>query len=277
MLLTAKILLVQLLLVSLGVCQQAPSLAQEIEQEPDPVEALLDRLERSAEDLRDFQANIRYDIWDAVTEGLQIRGGELIYQVDPDDKSKRFAINFNSLVIDQTRWDESVQYIFADGWVVEVDHKKKQFIKRQIVAPGEEFDPLKLGEGPFPLPIGQSKKEVLARFDVKLLDAPSDPFLAKMLTDRDVEGIVLFPKPNTSEAEKFQRVEIFYDRATMLPVGINAVAAGAIDPDDPNSRNRKTVLLTNLKRNQGVDESKLSIAEPDKREWDIDIRPWEGP
>ncbi len=277
MLLSAKILLVQLLLVSLGVCQQAPSLAQEIEQEPDPVEALLDRLERSAEDLRDFQANIRYDIWDAVTEGLQIRGGELIYQVDPDDKSKRFAINFNSLVIDQTRWDESVQYIFADGWVVEVDHKKKQFIKRQIVAPGEEFDPLKLGEGPFPLPIGQSKKEVLARFDVKLLDAPSDPFLAKMLTDRDVEGIVLFPKPNTSEAEKFQRVEIFYDRATMLPVGINAVAAGAIDPDDPNSRNRKTVLLTNLKRNQGVDESKLSIAEPDKREWDIDIRPWEGP
>ena len=277
MLLSAKILLVQLLLVSLSLCQQAPGLAQEIEQEPDPVEALLDRLERSAEDLRDFQANIRYDIWDAVTEGLQIRGGELIYQVDPADKSKRFAINFNSLVIDQTRWDESVQYIFADGWVVEVDHKKKQFIKRQIVAPGEEFDPLKLGEGPFPLPIGQPKNEVLARFDVKLLDEPSDPFLAERLTTRDVEGIVLFPKPNTSEAEKFQRVEIFYDRATMLPVGINAVAAGAIDPDDPNSSNRKTVLLTNLKRNQGVDVAKLSIAEPDKREWDIDIRPWEGP
>ena len=115
MLLTAKILLVQLLLVSLGVCQQPPSLAQEIEQAPDPVELLLDRLERSAEDLRDFQANIRYDIWDAVTEGRQTRGGELIYQVDPADKSKRFAINFSSLVIDQTRWDESVQYIFADS------------------------------------------------------------------------------------------------------------------------------------------------------------------
>ena len=102
-------------------------------------------------------------------------------------------------------------------------------------------------------------------------------FLAKMLTNRDVEGIVLFPKPNTREAEKFQRVELFYDRTTMLPVGINAVAAGAIDPDDPDSSNRKTVLLTNLKRNEGVDVAKLSIAEPDKREWDIDIRPWEGP
>ena len=276
MLLSAKILLVQLLLVSLSFCQQAPSLAQEIVQEPDPVEALLDRLERSAEDLRDFQARIRYDIWDAVLEEKQIRSGELIYQVDPDDRTKRFAILFDTFSFGNRQEKESKHYIFADGWLVEVDHDRKQFIKRQIVAPGEEFDPLKLGEGPFPLPIGQPKNEVLARFDVKPLDVPSDPFLAKMLTDRDVEGMVLFPKPNTPEAEKFQRVELFYDRATMLPVGINAVAAGAIDPDDPNSSNRKTVLLTNLKRNEGVDESKLSIAEPDKRQWDIDIRPWEG-
>lgn len=276
MLLGAKILLAQLLLVSLSFCQQAPSLAQEIDQEPDPVEALLDRLERSAEELRDFQAKIRYDIWDAVTEEKQIRRGELIYQVDPDDGSKRFAILFDTFIFGNRQEKEAKHYIFADGWLVEVDHNRKQFIKRQIVAPGKTFDPLKLGEGPFPLPIGQPKKEVLARFDVKLLDAPSDPFLAKMLTDRDVQGMVLFPKPNTPEAEKFQRVELFYDRETMLPVGINAVAAGAIDPDDPKSSNRKTVLLTNLKRNEGVDESMLSIEEPDKREWDIDIRPWEG-
>ena len=267
MLLSAKILLVQLLLVSLGLCQQAP----------DPVELLLDRLERSAEDLRDFQAKIRYDIWDAVLEEKQTRSGELIYRVDPDNRTKRFAILFDKFIFGDRQEKQSKHYIFADGWLVEVDHNRKQFIKRQIVAPGEEFDPLKLGEGPFPLPIGQPKTEVLARFDVKLLDAPSDPFLAKMLSERDVEGMVLVPKPNTPEAEKFQRVELFYDRTTMLPVGINAVAAGAIDPDDPNSSNRKTVLLTNLKRNQGVDEAKLSIAEPDKRQWDIDIRPWEGP
>lgn len=277
MLLSAKILLVQLLFVSLSFCQQAPSLAQEIDQEPDTVEALLDRLEDSAEDLRDFQAKIRYEIWDAVLEEKQIRSGELIYQVDPEDHTKRFAILFDTFIFNNRQEKESKHYIFADGWLVEIDHTRKQFIKRQIVAPGEEFDPLKLGEGPFPLPIGQPKNEVLARFDVKLLDAPSDPLLAKMLTRRDVQGMVLFPKPNTPEAEKFQRVELFYDRTTMLPVGINAVAAGAIDPDDPNSSNRKTVLLTNLKRNEGVDQSKLSIAEPDKRQWDIDVRPWAGP
>ena len=276
MMLTARLLLAQFALVLLSFCQDMGSLVQEIDQEPETVEALLDRLERSAEDLRDFQARIRYDIWDAATEEKQIRSGELIYQVNPVDGSKRFAILFDTFIFGNRQEKEAKHYIFADGWLVEVDHNRKQFIKRQIVAPGEEFDPLKLGEGPFPLPIGQPKNEVLARFDVQLLDAPSDPFLAKMLTDRDVEGMVLFPKSQTPEAEKFQRVELFYDRETMLPIGINAVAADAIDPDDPNSGNRKTVLLMDLKRNEGVDETMLSIAEPDKRQWDIDIRPWEG-
>ncbi len=283
-LLGMKLLVVQLILsavscsqnISASLPHEPPTTQPQPEVEPDPVEDLLDRLERSSADLRDFQARIRYDIWDAVTEEKQIRSGELIYQVDPDDGSKRFAILFDTFIFGNRQEKEAKHYIFADGWLVEVDHNRKQFIKRQIVAPGKTFDPLKLGEGPFPLPIGQPKTEVLARFDVKLLDAPSDPLLAKMLTDRDVEGMVLFPKPNTPEAEKFQRVELFYDRKTMLPIGINAVAADAIDPDDPNSRNRKMVLLMDLKRNEGVDESTLSIEEPDKRQWDIDIRPWEG-
>lgn len=276
MLLTARLLLANLALVLLTFCQDGGRLVQEIDKEPETVEALLDRLERSAEDLRNFQARIRYDIWDAATEEKQIRSGHLIYQVDPDDGSKRFAILFDTFIFGNRQENEAKHYIFADGWLVEIDHERKQFIKRQIVAPGKTFDPLKLGEGPFPLPIGQPKNEVLARFDVRLLDAPSDPFLAKLLADRDVEGMVLFPKLHTPEAEKFQRVELFYDRETMLPIGINAVAADALDPDDPNSRNRKMVLLSDLKRNEGVDERMLSIEEPDKREWDIDIRPWEG-
>ena len=283
-LLGMKLLVVQLILsavscsqnISTSVPHEPPTTQPQPEAEPDPVEDLLDRLERSSADLRDFQARIRYDIWDAVLEGKQIRAGRLIYQVNPVDGTKRFAILFDTFISDGRREDQQRHYIFADGWLVEIDHERKQFIKRQIVAPGKTFDPLKLGEGPFPLPIGQPKNEVLARFDVKLLDAPSDLFLAKMLTNRDVEGMVLFPKPRTPEAEKFQRVELFYDRETMLPIGINAVAADAIDPSDPDSRNRKMVLLLDLKRNEGVDESILSIEEPDKRQWDIDIRPWEG-
>ena len=41
------------------------------------------------------------------------------------------------------------------------------------------------------------------------------------------------------------------------------------------SGNRKTVLLRDLRRNEGVDEDKLNIETPDpKEQWHIDIRPW---
>ena len=281
-LLGVKLLIAQAL-IALSSCSATPPVVEtqpqrqaEVEAETDPVIELLDKLEKSTKELRDFQATIRYSTWDAALEQLQLRTGQLIYQVNPDDGSKRFAILFDTLVVGRRKQDHKKHYIFADSWLVEIDHENKFFTKRQIVAPGKKFDPLKLGEGPFPLPIGQSKDEVLARFYVELLDKPSDEFLANKLVDLDVKGMVLVPKPNTPEAEKFSRVELFYDSKLLLPIAINAISAQAVDPDDPNSYNRKTVWLINIKRNQGIDESKLSIVEPDKTKWDVDVRQWEG-
>jgi hypothetical protein len=134
------------------------------------------------------------------------------------------------------------------------------------VPPGKTLDPLKLGEGPFPLPIGQSRDEVLARFDVTKPEELPDEALLKDIDMAD--GLLLVPKPGTEEFNEFARVEIFYDRATSLPVGIFAVEADA---------GRKIVRLRNLKRNPTLDEAtlkKLDIAEPDPKEWRIDIRPW---
>lgn len=230
------------------------------------VERVLDALEHSADDLRDFRARIRYDTWDAVLQRNEIRTGELLYQVDPADGSKRFAILFDTLITPPRREDRRAHFIFSGSWFVEIDHERRQFIKRQVVAPGEQFDPLKLGEGPFPLPIGQPKEEVLKRFVVKQLERPSDPFLAERLRGRAVDGLLLTPKPSTPEAEDVQRVELFYDRKTHLPLGVHVVE---------ESGDRKTVLLRDLHRNEGIDEAKLSIETPDPKEgWHIDIRPW---
>jgi len=281
-LLSVKLLVAQALIILLS-CSATPPVVEtqpqeqvEIKAKTDPVIDLLDKLEKSTKDLRDFQATIRYAMWDAALEQQQLRTGKLIYQVNPDDDSKRFAILFDTLIIGRRKQEHKKHYIFADSWLVEIDHENKHFTKRQIVAPNKKFDPLKLGEGPFPLPIGQPKDEVLARFDVQLLDKPSDEFLASKLVGLDVKGMVLIPKPNTPEAEKFSKVELFYDSKLLLPIAINAVAAEMVDPDDPNSRNRKTVWLRDVKRNQGIYESKLNIAEPDKTQWNIDVRQWEG-
>jgi hypothetical protein len=231
----------------------------------DPAIALLDRLEIAAEGLHDFSADITYYLWDSMLQRREIRGGEILYDVRPNDGSRRFAILVTSVSVGNRRDNQNKRYIFDGSWFVEIDYDNRMFTKRQIVAPGERFDPLKLGEGPFPLPVGQRRDDVLARFEASLLDGIQDKVLAKFLAGKAVEGLKLVPRPSTPQADEIADIEIFYDTATLLPLGIVLTEI---------SGNRKTVLLRNLKRNQGIDESKLGIEQPDPKQWQIDVRPW---
>jgi hypothetical protein len=246
--------------------EQPAAAGQDEPAEDDPVIALLDALERSADDLRTFTASIHYEVEDALLGEKVIRKGELVYRVDPVDGKKSFAILFNSRIANGRKRDQLKHYIFSDGWFVEVDHDEKLFIKRQVVAEGEEYDPLKLGEGPFPLPIGQAREDVLARFDVSLIELPDTGPLAKLKGGKPVDGLRLIPRPGSQAAEDIDRIDLFYDRATHLPVGISIIEVNG---------DRKTARLEDLRRNPPLDEAalaKLSIEEPDPTEWRIDIR-----
>jgi hypothetical protein len=229
------------------------------------VGTLLDDLERGAADLTAFTARVTYDRRDELVGSTETRTGDLIYRLDPESRQKKFAILFDSLLVKNRLREESKHYIFDGRWLAEIDAKEKQFIKREIVPPGKTLDPLKLGEGPFPLPIGQPKAEVLARFDVTKAEVPQAGRLKDL---KNVDGLLLVPKPNTPEAEDYAKVELFYDRQTKLPVGIHTV--------DSNG-DHKTILLENVQRNPKLDQSqlqKLSIEEPDPKQWRIDVRPW---
>lgn len=232
--------------------------------ETESVEDLLDRLERAADDLHDLQAEIIYRKWDNVLGREEIRKGEILF-LDGDD-GRRLAILLRTVITAGRQRDQHKDYIFGGSWLVEVDHKARLFLKRQIVPPGREFDPLRLGEGPFPMPLGQPRDEVLARFEVSRLDAPTDQRLASRLADRDVLGLVLVPRAGSPEAEDIERVELFYDRDTLLPAGVSLTERGG---------DRKTVELRNTRRNEGIDEKRLEIEEPDPGEWNIDVRPWQ--
>jgi hypothetical protein len=239
----------------------APQIAPQLDWD---VETLLDKLERSAADLNAFTAKVTYQKEDSVLGRLETRTGELIYRLDASNDEKSFAILFEWTIINGRKRQDHKHYIFNGRWLAEIDHANKQFIKREIVAPGRKLDPLKLGEGPFPLPVGQPKAEVLARFDVTKAALP-DAGLLKDL--QNVDGLLLVPKPGTPESDEFAKVELFYDRQTLLPVGINTESKG----------DRKTIKLTEIRRNPELDEAalqKLNIQEPDPGEWRVDVRPW---
>jgi hypothetical protein len=146
--------------------------------------------------------------------------------------------------------------------MAEVDHDRKQFIKRELVSPSEEaIDPFELGNGPIPLPIGQKKESVLLKFDVQRIKRPSEGPLSKL--DESVVGLHLTPK-DTSDWES---IDLFYDPATWLPVGVRS-----IEKDGTTRVSRLSNIQLNALRE---DEAKLlSIETPDPKEWSIDIRPW---
>lgn len=227
-----------------------------------PADDLLRRLERSADDLRTLSAAVVYRSHDAVLEQTELRSGELVYQVAGD--RRRVGIFFDRVIRGTSSREHHKDYIFDGSWLVEIDYERKLLIKRQVVEPGRSFDPLRLGEGPFPLPIGQKRDEVVARFEVALLEKTSDPWLADRLAGAVVAGLELTPRPGTPHAKDFASVELFYDSKTLLPVGVHAI--------EPKG-DTKTVFLRDHKLNSAVDEARLKIPEPDPREWQIDVQP----
>jgi hypothetical protein len=235
----------------------------------DPIDETLQRLEAGAADLKAFTATIYYETYNDLLDRREIRTGEIIYRIQRSEDVARditsFAVLFDALTIGQRRSERLKHYVFHDRWLAEIDHETRQFIKRELVPPGRQLDPLKLGEGPIPLPIGQAKSEVQARFDVSLHPLPDEGPLARL---ENVDGLLLIPKAGTPEAQDYQRIELFYDRDTNLPIGINAIEL---------NENRKTVRLSNVQRNPDLTDeqlSKLSVEEPDPRQWSINVQPY---
>lgn len=256
------------ILVSLAACA-APAQAPAPATPPaaaSPADDLLLRLERSADDLRTISAKVVYRTWDSVLEAQELRSGALVYEVGAGER-RRVGIFFDVVVRGNARHPNRRDYIFDGNWLVEVDHERKLLIKRQIAEPGRSFDPLRLGEGPFPLPIGQKRDEVVARFNVTLIEKTTDPWLADRLAGREVTGLLLVPRPGSLHEKDFARVEVFYDAKTLLPAGVHAV-----EPEP--KADTKTVFLSDQKRNSAIDADRLTIPQPDPREWEIDVQPW---
>ena len=93
------------------------------------------------------------------------------------EPNPRFLIRFDKFIQEGIESREKQWHAFDGQWYIEVREKTETINKRQIVRPGEKLNVFKLGQGPFPLPFGQNKKDILDNFTVKLIrpDSPKDP------------------------------------------------------------------------------------------------------
>jgi hypothetical protein len=144
-------------------------------------------------------------------EDAQIKEGELLFaQAEPNSK---FLIHFTKMIADGIVTRRGEYFLFDGEWLTERNDKARTIIKRQIVRRGERVDPFKLGKGPFPLPFGQKREDILGNFTVTLKRFElGDP--------RNSDHLHCVPRPNTELAAKYSRVEIYVDKKIELPVRI---------------------------------------------------------
>jgi hypothetical protein len=220
---------------------------------------ILDNIETAEVDI--LTATVSYIKTDPILDRKEIRTGRLLFRKD-STKKREAAILFDTLIIGRRREEKLKHYIFSGRWMAEVDHENKQFIKRELVAPGEkDVDPFELGSGPIPLPIGQTKESVLSKFTVELVEKPEEGPLSKL--NEEVVGLHLVPKSK----EEWEYIDLYYDPANWLPVGVSTVELDGT---------KRISILSNLQIDvlTESDVALLSIETPDPKVWSIDIRPW---
>ena len=227
---------------------------------------LLAALERAGDSIDTLQSRVVYDRRFKLQGDRHIRRGKLFFQNVPNANAQRvrtFAILFDDLQVGQ-RVEESPQtWVFDGRWLVEMRVNEKQFIKREIARPGEPFDPLKIGEGPMPIPIGQRADEIERRYHAELMKPraglPETWNIPAWL--ENTWQIVLTPR--NPDADEFTGIRLWYDKETLLPrMAITLNRAG----------DESIVFLDEIKQNQPLPRDRLSVDEPPPNSgWQVQV------
>lgn len=190
---------------------------------------LLAALETSNQDLVSLTADVKYDKTFEIQGDRQVRIGKVFYVVPISltgaAPRKKFAIRFDEMWVGGVKRPDGREYIFDGEWLLEKDPAEKDFNKRQVVPPGEHFDPLKIGEGPFVVPIGQRRADIEQRYTTELLPALAGLETPAAATEeerkaaeavrKDVEGswqLKLLPRAQFAEQEDLVEIRLWYKR-----------------------------------------------------------------
>ncbi len=251
---------------------------------------LLAALEEADKGLKTLTADLIYDRTFATAGDQQSRKGKLYFVVSgsgdnggprgsdaASSASRKFAIHFDTIIIGGRTDTDPRQYIFDGQWLLEKYPKDKRATKRQVVPPGEKFDPLRIGEGPMPIPIGQKRADILGRYAATLL-AASDGLDANEEKDliEFVAGsyqLKLVPRPERASEEKFTEIRLWYRAdadGRILPRMAKTINALAGEPGDTGDES--LVRLLGVVQNGAIPAGAIDTQIPEG--WDSQTIPF---
>ena len=249
-----------LLLPVLVIAQPAPIInpVGAIEQSPgDPsIDPVLGQLETVGKTLKDFTAKLTLTETDNGLGTSTVRVGNVWFEKKPDG-SARIHVLFNLRIDPETHRgypNDKVEYLLDGPWLIDRNYQTKTEVKRQVLKPGQKMDLFKLGQGPFPLPIGQDPKDVHQQFDVKKIpSAKDDP--------ANTIHIELTPKANTDLSRQFHSLDVWVDDKTHMPV--------RVDTTDVKKQTTRSTELKDINVNspRGMPDSDFQLPNIDKENW----------
>ena len=176
------------------------------------VDAILDRLEAKGKAIKGLGSKLVYTyVTVELVEDKQVKEGTLLFA--RGEPNAKFLIHFDKMTAGGVVNRRGEYFLFDGQWLTERNDRSKTIIRRQIARVGERKDPFELGKGPFPLPFGQKRKDILEQFTVSLEEFElGDPLHSVHLH--------CVPRPNTELEQKYSRVEIYVDRRLDMPIRI---------------------------------------------------------
>jgi len=178
-------------------------------------ESILDRLEKTGAHIDNIEAHIEYKKIDTILQDEQKFSGTLRFM--KGSPNPRFLIMFDSKEHYKIVYKDKEWHAFDGRWYTDARAKTKQITRREIVGPDDQREVFRLGEGPFPLPFGQKKADILRHFSVQCVssDKPEDP--------KNADHLELTPRPGTEMSRKYDTVHFYVDRNRGLPVRVSTM------------------------------------------------------
>jgi outer membrane lipoprotein-sorting protein len=222
------------------------------------IDEILDALDARGKNLKDFSADVKLTNIDNATGDETASSGTVLFQ-HLENGDSRIRVNFTKKQRDNKTFAENHQYILDKGWLVDRDYQAKKEVRRQVTRPGQKIDLLKLGEGPFPLPIGQNKDDVKKIFDVeKVAPAKDDP--------AGTVHLKLTPKADTTYSRQFKTIDVWVETTGAMPRRITT--------KDVNGTADKQTDLTNIKPNAGTGDADFKLDDLPPSGWDQIVEPF---
>ncbi len=211
---------------------------------------ILDALDRVGRNLKSLTADVALTEVDTQLGGSSKRSGKVWLESSTD--TTRFHALFDRVETDGKKKIEKLEYVLDNGKLIDRNYAKTTQVTRVVQSNGEKTNLLKLGEGPFPLPIGQPREDVHKSFDVKKLELAKDDPAGTL-------HIELIPKEGTSLSRKMKSIEVFVNPSDSLPVRISTL--------DPSENTQRVTDLSHLTLNGPISDADFKMEKIDEASW----------